>query len=391
MRKNAAKKVRINAIILCIMVTICMLEPMTFSYYHRNIISIGNYSGSTFSLLILAVWFTYLIFMEKRIPKLFFFMLLFVMYEILTTSANGVYSIVQIPFSAIEMLAWLTIMFIAYRLVRSAGTIEIILKCGVISAIIFTGYFWKIYLDSTINVYGLYNAVYFPLFFLPLVLVAENRIIKWGGIVIAFAMVIVSYKRTAIIFFGIGMGYYIMHSFFSQKQLYKKLTAFFGIAFIIVFATLLFTYLQNAYELDWAFRISDAVETGGSNRVTIWENMLSAMKEQSILEWLLGHGYRTTDSFGGAHNDILEILYDYGIIGFGFYSYFCIQLIYLRNFMKRINYKHLAPYTVSLIFFFIYSFFGQLIIMPQWFFALCLLWGILIGDFENCQMQEKLV
>lgn len=377
-------------IILYILVTVCLFDLLNYSYFGRNLVSLGGYGLSTFSMIIFVLWFFYLFFKSKAKVTLFFAVsTMLCLFEIFTTFANIAYSLSKFPFRALEMLGWLSVCYIAYYYARRCKNIKKVLYAVIPFAAVLYVYFWIIYLDKSINVYGLYNAVFYPLFFFPFFLVIENPRLKWVSILAFLAIVLVSYKRSALLFLGLAIGYYILQSISSSKGVFKKIFVIISMIIVIIAGAFLYNYLSVEYNLDWSYRIMDALETGGSNRLTIWSDIFTALKNQRIVDWLVGHGYRTTDLYGGAHNDYLEILYDYGLIGFGLFAVICGLLVNYRIKMKKAGYKYLAPYTVSLIFFFIYGIFGQLFIMPQWFFELCLFWGIIMADFERQGKKEN--
>lgn len=370
---------------LIALVSLALIDYMTFSYYGGSLFSIGRYSLSTFIILGISAWFAVLILRNYRVNIIIATGMALVFFECVTTVVNGAYSFGQLPFRLIEMICWLGVFYLSYSYTKKldAAVINNIMNLAFIFAIIFYIYFWIIYLDPTINVWGLYNAVYYPLFFFPFIISLKNGKLRTTGFLAIFAIIIVSYKRTAIILFVVAAIYYLLAKVGKKRGGIQKIGIIAGSILIVFLAVLLFRQLEEQYQLDWFGRILEARESKGSNRFIIWENMFNAMKEQSVLEWLVGHGYRTTDVFGGAHNDLLEILYDYGLIGFGLYVGLVACLIKYQRIMKKNNYEYLIPYTVSLIFFGIYSLAGQLFIMPQWFLILCIFWGITIAGLEK--------
>lgn len=369
--------------LLYLLVNLALLDLLVFSYYGRSILAISNYGLSTFFMLFIVGWFCLVIVKEGKVSFLFFLSLAFVVYEIVVTIVNEAYSLTEIPFRVIEMLCWLAVFFLSFYYSKRIKTdcIQYLIKMALPFLVIFVAFFWIIYTDTSVNVWGLYNAVYFPLFFFPYLTSLENKGGKYILMILVFSCLVVSYKRTALLLFLVAIIYYFGATMGNRMSMAKKMGLILAAGLALGAAFYLFGWLQNSYQLDWYARILDAKETGGSNRFFIWEQMLEAFKRQSLGEWLFGHGYRTTGIFGGAHNDILEILWDYGVIGLGLYAAFVGALLKIRKRMKRSHYEYMIPFTVSLIYFGIYSLAGQLFIMPQWFLILCMFWGILTGNY----------
>ena len=352
---------------LVIMVTYILYDYLTFTYYQHSLFSISGISLSAIPM-ILIVGFSLCVMLFNKINTLILLGLIFVIYEFVITAINMAYSISQLPFRAVEMFCWLGIFTVTYFCTKKSGKADLFLKMVLPFSIIFIIKCWNIFLDASINVYGLYNSVFYVLFFLPFFLLIKNNILKNSMLLIVFATVIMSYKRSAILILVLSVAYYFWAEIGGKSTINKKIGILFGIAFLIIIGVVLFNYLQAKYQLDWLARIQDAAESGGSGRLDIWNNMWDAMKKQSFTEWLGGHGYRTTGIFGGAHNDFLEILYDYGIIGFILYFSIIVLLFRYVYFMKKCSYKYRSAFVASLILFLGYSFVGQLFIMPQWFF-----------------------
>lgn len=88
-----------------------------------------------------------------------------------------------------------------------------------------------------------------------------------------------------------------------------------------------------------------------TGRVTIWNSILSQM---SGLDWLVGHGYGSSRSFGLAngtatastHNEYLLNLYNYGVIGLLFYV---ALLVGLLIYTLKTNRTNTGKFTIAVI------------------------------------------
>ena len=68
-----------------------------------------------------------------------------------------------------------------------------------------------------------------------------------------------------------------------------------------------------------------------NERIDMYQGTLNAYDSLSLFEQLFGHGYKAIekDLYGRpTHNDLLEILYDYGVVALLLYVLFLIGLVY---------------------------------------------------------------
>jgi O-antigen ligase len=131
-------------------------------------------------------------------------------------------------------------------------------------------------------------------------------------------------------------------------------------------------------------------EDRGSERLDIYSNILNLLSTSSSQSLLFGHGgYQAVETKLKilAHNDFLEILYDFGIVTFIAYFVFFIQL---RKYMGRIlKYKKIIPienrnaYIVAYILFLFLGMLNCFITSPVYYATLMFYFGLEIGNIER--------
>ena len=129
-------------------------------------------------------------------------------------------------------------------------------------------------------------------------------------------------------------------------------------------------------------RFLNLKEDGGSGRLFIYSELLKLYKNSTLFEMVFGHGYQSTNKYIGilAHNDTLQILFDFGFIGFLLYSLFLFYLIKLavvKHKNKEIFRTEYAVYVASLISFLVLTQSNCLIYSPYILSPMTLLIGIL--------------
>lgn len=76
-----------------------------------------------------------------------------------------------------------------------------------------------------------------------------------------------------------------------------------------------------------------------------------------------------------AHNDFLEVLYDYGIIGFIMFIYLHVRVAKTTYKLHKHRSSYFIPYMVSFIIFVVMSIVSHLIIYPTYFCCLVAFWA----------------
>jgi hypothetical protein len=108
-----------------------------------------------------------------------------------------------------------------------------------------------------------------------------------------------------------------------------------------------------------------------------WKNFNS----KDIFQILLGSGHRSTAIDRGilsqtAHNDYLEVLYDYGIIGLLLYIYFTLLIVKRLIKLSKTGGRYFHAYFSAFLIFLVMSMVSHLIIYPTYFAFISVLWGI---------------
>jgi O-antigen ligase len=164
--------------------------------------------------------------------------------------------------------------------------------------------------------------------------------------------------------------------------------------FFVLGLVIIYNFTNRFYDLNWVNHLQALNTDGGSGRVKIWKNVIELQYKSGIFEWIFGHGDGAVAqdniylSYGryineSAHNDPLEIIYDYGITTFFIYIYIFIRMLANSQKMLKTNYPLTAPYFTSVIIYMVMSINSHLIIYPTYFVYLVAFWGICTAQFET--------
>ena len=228
------------------------------------------------------------------------------------------------------------------------------------------------------------NPVFYLLYFLPFLFLDDNKAFTIVGVLLVFCVVIVSYKRTAAIIILLCLAYWFYRQLREKKKKAGK-TLLLAVVVCLIGVALYSVIIQRFGNIDWLNRMAEIEETGGSGRTMRWATFLPDMANSSFLEVVFGHG----TAYLYYHNDFMQVLYDFGIVGAALYSGICFLLLHLYFRMKKAGFKYTTAYGISLIVFFFNSAVGQVIVVHTWFLQMAVFWGLVIGQFMLTQERTK--
>jgi len=308
-----------------------------------------------------------------------------------STLICGLYSMGEMPFKFIRMSYWVWVLIISYYSVLHLSTLKFnVFIVGVFLPVLF--YFFLIGLSTSQRRYGegvALNTAFYVSFLLPTILLIRSKILKISGTLLVFAALLISYKRSGVISFisAIPVYLYARNAISSSAKLKKLTLITFAGAFLLLLLTFTFNYVADTTGRDVTERLETMVSDGGSGRLDTYEWYIDIFGSQSFFQWIIGRGHFATQKtkYGWAHNDFIEVLYDFGLMGLMLYLLFIGQLAKLFFEMKKYKYKHFDAFAVSLVLFFWGSMFSMLVIVPYWFLEMAFFWGWVIADFHNAK------
>lgn len=225
---------------------------------------------------------------------------------------------------------------------------------------------------------------YFILYMLPLVLCAKYRLLKIFFCAIVAVVVLSSAKKAGTIALIAGVYVFFFVSSLSRKENKNSWWKYLIVLVVMIVA---------AYGIDYWFTYSDAViasrmsELGGegvSGRTEIWVTVLDRIVNSNPLTILFGHGYNAVGLLSndhlGAHNDFLEVLYDFGFIAFIAYCALYVKLFKKTIKLIKNHSKYAAPLGMSLTIFFIESMSSQIVTAPFFGVMFSMTWAFILAQ-----------
>lgn len=293
-----------------------------------------------------------------------------------------------------DSIMWIAVIFMSYRIgYRNEKTIEYIPYLAWVIPL-FAFAFFNIYTffmfveDQT----AMISTAYYPLFMMPMVLMSKKRVVKTILLVLIFIIILLSSKRGGLVAFSGALVVDFFISIKRKKSVEKILLMLVGGILTLSVLTVLVGFFVEEFDLSIFERMSNIKEDGGSDRDQVWAHTWKMIHEETnILLLLFGHGYNAVYSNSSlelsAHNDFLEVIYDYGVFGFFLYIILFVELYgyYIR--IKRVIPECTGPFAASIVMALLISFVSHLVINPTLFAFLCLFWGICLGV---CDKKRKI-
>lgn len=233
-----------------------------------------------------------------------------------------------------------------------------------------------LFLQSRIGMEKQSNTIYFILLTLPWLLYDQKT---QRVILLLFVFVLLSFlslKRSAMLSIIIICVFYIISVLRSRRNR----------LFFVVISLFLLWGINEIYDVldeKTGGKVTERVERDETDnsrgRLVIYQLTWDMLKNSSLEQIIYGHGHFAVkqDSFleMSAHNDFLEVIYDYGALIFVLYLSLWLYVIRRCYLLFRNKSPMFYPYAVSFSLFLILSNISHLILYTSYFNHLVLLWG----------------
>ena len=234
------------------------------------------------------------------------------------------------------------------------------------------------------------NMVYFFLLTIPCVILTHNK--KWRYYILIFATFVtfLSMKRSVILSIVLFWG------IIGLKYMLDKGKTKMAIAFIVIGGIAVYGSFKIADDLSGghlSLRTVDYQKEDFSNgREGIYLVTIEMIKNTSPIHLILGNGHngvrRDSPLDISAHNEFLEIIYDYGIIMLFIYLCFWVYVLRQWYFHYRNNTIYFVPYTLSICLFAVMAMVSQLVLYCSYFLYLVMFWGM-TGALTDIQEKKS--
>lgn len=290
----------------------------------------------------------------------------------------------------------LLLFFFSYKLAIDLNNTVVTLIGYSIVAIALAVYFLNNYQNNIFyDIEHQNNSAYTVLMFLPFLLCYKNRIIRIASMFLFALIIMYSLKRGGFfaLIFGLAM-YFLIDQFLikEKKNSFKGLIVFFLAAFGFYYLFEMFNETSGGL---LANRLDDMADSQGSGRLDVYNEKLYEIVNSNPIGLIFGHGWRATELVGKsgytAHNDILEITYDFGIVGLILFIRFLVSLFGLLKELIKSKSQLAAPLGASIGLLIINIMVAHIWIYSKYLSIFALFWGFALAMKDNEYFKHKTI
>ena len=227
------------------------------------------------------------------------------------------------------------------------------------------------------------NAVFTPLLTAPVLMLGINRKYQLLVLIVMTLLVLVSMKRSSMLIIAASWLVYGLPLLKIRNKIVSGIL--FGGLFLL--GLVIFDKMNNALGGKIEERINREETDTGRNRLAIWGVTWMMIEQSSIKEYIVGHGHfgvrRDSILEISAHNDFLEVIYDYGVIAFILYIGLWYYVLNRWWYLRKTDSPMFFPYSISVVIFVFMSLVSHLILYTAYFNFLVMFWGICEGVIIN--------
>lgn len=280
--------------------------------------------------------------MNKTPIVITLFFLLYLLFQILLNSNNYTNDLSNSLFGIIVFYLFYTAKY-DYRSLKKIN------RYSFVALLLLSGLYIYRRIDPSFkspDAWSLYvNSIYYPLCMLPYTLF--NKKYALISLISVLLCSFISAKQGAFIAIVIVtfIYYYISQRLNGKRIGIKFLTLLCALGLLGLIA---YSYIVDTYNIDIIEGFSTISEDGGNGRIDISLLVLTKLGVSDSLQLIFGHGglNSVANSIGiSAHNDFLEVFYDFGIIGFILY----IAMISIIIKYSVIAYKNKRSIAIGLL------------------------------------------
>ena len=297
-------------------------------------------------------------------------------------SISSVFNLIKVPFAGMVI-----ILFYTYRLrTENMHSCDNLLKAVFYISSVILCYklgFHMLGGGRRSSEIGAVADVYYVLGMLPYIITITDKKRWLIPIVVAAVSIFISQKRAGFIALsGLIFILYFVSSL-RDKDIQSSIKKNLILIFLIVAGYFLMVYMDSLFNLRLFVRLEKLETDGGSGRSVRWQYILEIMKYSSAMEILFGHGFdQVRILVGHAHNDFLEVLYNFGIVSVvPYFAYYVIQVSNARKMIKE-KYSHYAEFSASLFISICLAMFSFYVIDATYIICGCFTQGVLLADWR---------
>jgi hypothetical protein len=236
------------------------------------------------------------------------------------------------------------------------------------------------------------NTIYFAFLTLPWLLLVKGRISRLFLLVLFTFLGVWSLKRSVMLSLVFIWSAYIISLMKGRGKQWIKTSI---VVVLIAGGFYGYSFGDEMLGGELSERVNREETDEGRNRLAIYTVTWAMIQSSDPSSLILGHGHfgvrRDSILEISAHNDFMEVVYDYGLVIFVLYIGLWVYVIKRCIRLFRSNSELFLPYAVSLSIFFILSIVSHLVLYTSYFNYLVLFWGSVEAySFSKSKLKKAL-
>lgn len=244
---------------------------------------------------------------------------------------------------------------------------------------------------------GIIFRVYGCLTIIPLVLYCTDFRKRYIPILLTLFVTLITLKRAGIVAAVAGLAVFYLTDGRVKASIKSRLMRVAKLALMAIVIGTVAIFALQAIGINVIQRFRELATDGGSGRTFIWATVYNAFTNSTTSQHFLGHGIdavsRTVtiyvDTSIGAHNDFIEILFDYGYVGILFF--FCFWYALGAEWKKQFK-QHtetLAIYSYAMIITVMFMMFSYYFIDSSIINFMAIYWGVVFAERKTRNRSVK--
>ena len=239
------------------------------------------------------------------------------------------------------------------------------------------------------DISGQTNTIFFALLTMPWLLLFQEKKMQLIYMLFFTVLIILSLKRSSLLVLVLYWAFYGITLLKSNRNKLLALSMVVAIVFMGMYA---YAFADEAMGGALNERVNREETDEGRNRLGIYEVTMAMIQSSPFHKLMMGHGHFAVREESplniSAHNDFLEVIYDYGLVAF--VLYLCLWYYVLKRcvLLYKLDSMLFFPYSVTVSIFLVMSMVSHLILYNSYFLYMVMFWGAIEGLKESEDATE---
>ena len=231
------------------------------------------------------------------------------------------------------------------------------------------------------------NLVFWCLCAVPFFFLVSRKWMQMGLLMLAIIIVLLTAKRSATICIVLITAFYIIHlTRTTQTSLRTYILIVLG---VVVSYYVVSRYLYGSF-LGVLERMSTMRETQGTGRIPLYHDVINVLKTDDFIDWFLGRGIGSIrmTNHTNAHNDALQMVFEFGIVGLVLYIVMLCKVFKRVFVLRKMKSSYYFGYLASLVILVVLGLVSNLVVFYSYFSFICAYWGLAEYDITNNNLSN---